>query len=143
MVVSMGDQGIIVTKEVLDLYDKYGGDFGMMDERTADKADLKKASEEQMVLLSEYVNKLEFSLIDPALYSLEIREAAARRLVELEKRIDPEVVKIVRRRVIDGVDLPEKWGGGTCALMALAALTMTVGSLLAGLGAAVLVLALR
>lgn len=91
-------EGVIVTREVLDLYDKYHGDFGLMDERWANPKDLQKASDEQMMLLSEYVDKLHFSKLDPTLYCLEMRERARERIAELEKVIDVEVVAILRKR---------------------------------------------
>ena len=91
----------MVTKEVLDLYDKYYGDFGLLGERWADPEDADKFAAEG-ALLSEYVDKLHFINLNPTLYCLEMRESARERIAELEKVIAPEIIAIVRRRVEEG-----------------------------------------
>jgi len=92
---------VIVTREVLELYDKYEGDFGLLHERWADKRDREKVTREQCQLLGEYVEKLEFTRLDPVLFSAEMRESARKRIAELELVIDGEVIEILRRRLLE------------------------------------------
>lgn len=92
-------QNIIVTKEVLEVYDQYEGDFGLLDERWASEKDRQRLTTEQMVLFSEYEDKLHLIKLDTPAMSL-LRERALKRLPELEKVIDPEVVRIMRKRVL-------------------------------------------
>lgn len=127
----MGER--LVTKEVLDLYDKYYGDFGLLGERWADQADQDKFTGE-CSLLSEYVDQLEFSNLDPSLYCLEMRESARLRITELEKLIDPEVVAILKRRI----ELGEKPTPGPKRLRASDLILATVG--LAGVAACIFML---
>lgn len=42
-------QDVMVTREVLEVYDKYDGDFGLLDERWASVEDRRKVSNEQSV----------------------------------------------------------------------------------------------
>lgn len=91
---------VVVTKEVLDLYDKYEGDFGLLHERSADKADREKATNEQCFILGQYVDKLEFTQLEPRLYSAQMTEAAWKRIGELEELIDDEVIAILRKRLL-------------------------------------------
>jgi len=93
-------KNVIITREVLDLYDKYEGDFGLLDERWADKRDREKVTSEQCFILGQYVDKLEFTRLEPGLYSVQMREAAAKRIGELEELIDYEVVEILRQRLL-------------------------------------------
>lgn len=90
---------IIVTREVLTLYDKYNGDFGMLHERGANEADKHKLTSEQMLLFSEYEDKLHLIKIDNARIR-EMQQKALIRLPELEKLIDPEVVQILKHRIL-------------------------------------------
>jgi hypothetical protein len=93
-------KSVIVTKEVLDLYDKYEGDFGLLDERWADKRDREKVTREQCLVLGQYVDKLMFSQLEPGLYSVQMTEAAVKRIAELEELIDDEVIEILRKRLL-------------------------------------------
>jgi hypothetical protein len=93
-------KNVIVTKEVLDIYDKFVGDFGVLDERGANEGDREKVTNEQCFILGQYVDKLEFTQLKPGLYSVQMREAAAKRIGELEELIDDEVVAILRRRLL-------------------------------------------
>jgi predicted alpha/beta hydrolase family esterase len=92
-----GTNDVIITKEVLDLYDKYDQDFGLLDERWADARDRHKVTAEQCPLLAEYVDKLH--LIKLTTYSSEFTETALKRIAELEKMIDSEVIEILKRRI--------------------------------------------
>ena len=92
-------QAPIVTKEVLKMYDKYDGDFGLLDERWASANDRQKLTSEQMSLFSEYEDKLH--LIRLTGYSSQMIESALRRITELEKVIDPEVIEILKKRELE------------------------------------------
>jgi hypothetical protein len=80
---------VIVTKEVLDLYDEYGGSFeALSDSRTSSKRDREKVTDEQCFTLGQYVDKLMFTQVQPGLYSVRMTEAAWKRIAELEELID-------------------------------------------------------
>lgn len=88
----------IINRSVLDLYDKYEGDFGLLDEPWASEEDRKKLTNEQMMLFSEYVEMLHFIRMDTV--SNELKERALVRLDELERVVDPSVIKILRGRIL-------------------------------------------
>lgn len=90
---------IIVTKEVLEIYDKYDQDFGLLHERWASEEDRQKVTPEQCHLLSDYVDKLYLIKLDAP--SVEIKAKATKRLAEIEKVMDPEVVQTLRKRVLE------------------------------------------
>jgi hypothetical protein len=94
---------VIVTKQVLEIHDRYQGDFGLLDERWASEEDRQKVTAEQCHLLGEYVDKLHFIKLDPGLYCVEMREDARKRIAALEKVIDAEVVAILRKRVLEEI----------------------------------------
>jgi len=71
-------ENLIITKDVLDIYDKYEGDFGLLDERWASKKDREKVTMEQSSLFCEYLSLL------PKLVSF----------------IDEDVIRIVKDRMI-------------------------------------------
>jgi hypothetical protein len=54
----------LVTKELLDLHDKYDGDLGLLDERWADKKDRELFTHEQMGTLGEYIHQVRFSQVE-------------------------------------------------------------------------------
>jgi len=87
----------IVTKEILDIYDKYEGDFGLLDEPWASKKDRKKVSLEQSKLLCEYIDQLHGINVEKV--SNEIKSQTIRRIKELENVIDSEVVRILKTRI--------------------------------------------
>lgn len=87
----------IITKEILDIYDKYDGDFGLLDEPWASKKDRDKVSLEQSKLLSEYIDQLHF--INVKNISSEIKIKTKRRIEELENVIDSEVVRLLKARI--------------------------------------------
>lgn len=89
---------VIVGREVLDIYDKYDQDFGLLDERWASEKDRQKVTDEQCRLLSEYVEKLQVIKLDA--YSDQMKEAAVTRIGEIERVMDREVVAILRERVL-------------------------------------------
>jgi hypothetical protein len=92
-------EDLIITKEILGVYDKYDGDFGLLDERWASKDDRKKVTLEQSVLLGEYVDKLHLIKLDTI--SAQMGEAALKRIAEVEKVMDREVIKILRKRILN------------------------------------------
>ncbi len=85
-----------VTKALLDLYDRYEGDLGLLNEAWASKEDRSAFAPEQMTTLGEYVDQLNFSIVGAL--SPELRCRIEARLEELETLIDPEVVLILRGR---------------------------------------------
>ena len=86
-----------VTKKILEVFDKYEGDFGLLDEPWASKKDREKVSLKQSMVLGEYVDKLNLMKVENI--SDELRESTGARVIELEKSIDAEVVTIVRGRI--------------------------------------------
>jgi hypothetical protein len=88
---------VTITKEVLDLYDKYDQDFGLLNERWADPKDRDKVTAGQMQILGEYVDKLHLLKLDT--YSSQYMESAKERIVELEELIDCEVIAILKKRI--------------------------------------------
>lgn len=94
-------KNVIVTREVLDLYDEYGGTFeALSDSRTSSKKDREKVTDEQCFTLGQYVDQLMFIQLEPGLYSVQMTEAAWRRIAELEELIDDEVIAILRKRLL-------------------------------------------
>lgn len=89
---------VIVGKEVLDIYDKYDQDFGLLDERWASEKDRQKVTSEQCRILSEYIENLQVVKIEA--YSAQMKEHALMRIGEIEKIMDHEVSEILRGRVL-------------------------------------------
>lgn len=87
----------IVTKEILDIYDKYEGDFGLLDEPWASKKDRDKVSFEQSKVLSEYIDLLQF--VNVKNISNEIKNKTKTRIEELECMIENEVINILKERI--------------------------------------------
>ncbi len=91
---------ILVTKELLDFYDEFEGDFGLLDERWARQKDRDRYEQfgrESASLLGEYVYKLHF--VKGEALSEKLRSDTVKRIAELECVIDPEVVAILKERV--------------------------------------------
>lgn len=91
---------ILITKELLDFYDEYEGDFGLLNERWAPQKDRDRYEQfgrEKASLLGEYVDKLHFVKVDRL--SDPLRSDTAKRIAELESIIAPEVITILRNRV--------------------------------------------
>lgn len=86
----------LVTKELLDLHDKYDGDLGLLDERWADKADRALFSSEQIRTLSEYLEQVR--LRESPILSPELRSNIEQRINELEKLIAPDVIATLKER---------------------------------------------
>ena len=86
----------IVTKNILDIYDKYDGDFGLLDEPWASKKDGDMVSSEQAMLLSEYSDTLNFLKVDGV--SEKMRLKALEKITELERFIDNEVIDVLKKR---------------------------------------------
>lgn len=90
----------LVTKDLLDFYDEFEGDLGLLDERWARQKDRDRHEQfgrEAASLLGEYVDKLHFVKVEAL--SEKLRSDTAKRIAELESVIDPEVVGILRRRI--------------------------------------------
>lgn len=90
---------VILTREVLELFDKYHGDFGLMEERWACKEDRQRLTLEQTMLFSEYIYNLEWLKTDPPY--VQMKADALRRNSEIEKVMDPEVIEILRKRMLE------------------------------------------
>jgi hypothetical protein len=86
----------LVTKALLDLHDKYDGDFGLLFEPWASKEDRAAFTDEQMSTLYYYLDRLRFAKVD--CLSPELRLQVENRVKELEQHIDPEVLTILRER---------------------------------------------
>jgi hypothetical protein len=91
-------KNVIIGREILDIYDKYDHDFGLLDERWASERDRQKVTLEQSMLFSEYVEKLQ--LIKHNAISLDMKENVLKRIAEIEKVMDDVVVEILRKRVL-------------------------------------------
>ena len=87
----------LVDKALLGLYDKYDGDFGLLSERWACKEDRDAFSSEQTRTLGEYVDMLHMSKVRNLAH--EFRSRIETRIKELEERIEPEVITILRKRI--------------------------------------------
>jgi hypothetical protein len=85
-----------VSKALLDLHDKYGGDLGDAFEHWAPKKDRDAFSSEQIQTLAEYLDRVRFAKVD--CLAPEFRHRIENRIRELEAQIDPEVITILRER---------------------------------------------
>ena len=79
------------------MYDKYDGDFGLIEERWADKEDNNKISPIQMEILSDYIVKLK--LEHNVNYSDDLINQFRSKINEYEKYIDPEVITLIKMRI--------------------------------------------
>ena len=86
----------LVSKALLELLDKYDGDFGLLDERWASKEDRNAFSPVQIRTLSAYIDQIKFSKVD--CLSPELRIRADNQIRELAEKIDPEVITILKQR---------------------------------------------
>jgi hypothetical protein len=86
----------LVTKPLLDLHDKYHGDFGLLGEPWASKQDREAFTDEQMRTLGEYLDRVHFAKVD--CLSPELRLQIENKIKELEQHIAPEVLTILRER---------------------------------------------
>ena len=87
----------LVTKELLDLHDKYDGDLGLLSERWAAKDDRELFSSDQIHTFGEYVEKIRFLTSDAL--SPELRRQIEQRISELEPLIAPDVITTLRERL--------------------------------------------
>lgn len=88
---------MIIGKDVLEIYDKYDHDFGLLDERWASEKDRQKVTLQQTMLFSEYVDKLH--LIKSETGSATLKESTLRRIEEIEKFMEPAVIETLKTRV--------------------------------------------
>ncbi len=87
----------MVTKKVLEIYDKYEGDLGLLDEPWANKKDRQSVSSEQANILGGFIEKLEFLKLNNI--SSDLRDKILLEIEKLELEIDLDVVDIVRKRI--------------------------------------------
>lgn len=86
-----------VTKKILDIYDKYDGDLGLLDERWAKETDKNSVSPRQSEILQGYISNLR--LINNGNYSGDLLEKYKAKASQYEKFIDAEVIAIIRNRL--------------------------------------------
>jgi hypothetical protein len=87
----------MVNKKTLEIYDKYEGDFGLLDEPWAKKADRELVSSNQAQILASYIEKLRCLSLNNN--SSDMQARTIREIDELELQIDQEVIDIVRKRM--------------------------------------------
>jgi hypothetical protein len=87
----------LVTKELLDLHDKYDGDLGLLDERWAAKGDGGRFSSEQIRTLSEYIEQVRLRQLETL--SPELKRTVEHRIGELESLIAPDVITTLQERL--------------------------------------------
>jgi hypothetical protein len=87
----------MVTKKILEIYDKYEGDFGLLDEPWAKKKDRELVSSEQAQILSNFIEKLEFLNLNNI--SSDLRGKTIVEIKKLELQIDQDVIDIIRKRM--------------------------------------------
>lgn len=88
-----------VTRSILDFYDQYEGDFGLLCEPWAPQKDRDRfdAERAQCQALGEYEDALYFVRVEAL--SAELRARTQARIDELEHEMEDEVIDILRRRV--------------------------------------------
>ena len=89
-------KNVLITKEILALYDKYEGEFGLMDERWADKRDSDKITSKQAHLFSQYIYNLR--VIKNKHYSDQLKDKAMNENAQIELVMDDEVGRTLRER---------------------------------------------
>ena len=87
----------LVTKDILDVYDKYEGDFDLLHEPWAREENRMKVSLQQARVLSEYIDNLNLLKVD-TLSSI-LRKSLETGTNDLEKSIDVGVVKLIKNRI--------------------------------------------
>ena len=87
----------LVTKELLDLHDKYGGDLGLLDERWAAKEDRGRFGREQIRTLGEHIEQLRLGQLETL--SPELKRTVEQRIRVLQSLIAPDVVTILHERL--------------------------------------------
>ena len=88
---------VIIGQDVLEVYDKYDHDFGLLDERWASEKDRQRVTLQQTMLFSEYIEKLHVLKRDAVPPSL--KEGALKRIEEIEGVMAPAVIETLRKRV--------------------------------------------
>lgn len=86
-----------VHKGVLELFDKYDGDFSLLYERWAPEADRQNFSAERLQVLSQYVSQLTFSRVVSLSDSFSVNVQAD--ITLLESFIEADVIQIIRDRI--------------------------------------------
>ena len=87
----------LVTKELLDLHDKYDGDLGLLDERWAANEDRGRFSSEQIRILSEYIEQVRLGQSETL--SPELKRTVEHRIGKLQPLIAPDVVFTLHKRL--------------------------------------------
>ncbi len=88
----------IVTKLVLDMYDKYDQDLSLLNEPWAKKKDVQLVSFEQATILGKYIDKLEFT--NSAFISKDLKEKIIKEIEQLELFIEKDVIEEIKRRIV-------------------------------------------
>jgi hypothetical protein len=91
-------KNVVIGREVLEVYDKYGHDFGLLDKRWASEKDRRRVTLQQTMLFSEYIEKL--NLVKTDAVSAALKENALKRIDEIEGVMDPAVIEVLRTRVL-------------------------------------------
>jgi len=86
-----------ITKEVLNVYDKYYGDFGLLDEPWARNKDRDFIGSDQSQILGNYIDKLTFLKVKNL--SDDLRSKTVMEIQKLEQEIDQEVIDILKSRL--------------------------------------------
>jgi hypothetical protein len=109
---SSSAMNVIIGKDVLNLWDEYDQDFGLLDERWACEEDRRRLTPEQGKLFGEYLDSLLLMKVKVA--AVQLKEEALQRINEIEKVMDPEVAEILKKRVLgcerDRYQSPQKNG---------------------------------
>ncbi|RYD34103.1 MAG: hypothetical protein EOP85_20140 [Verrucomicrobiaceae bacterium] len=90
---------IILSRELLEIHDKYDRDLGLLDERWASPKDRQRVTAEQCKLLEEYQGKLRQIRLEG--FAAEMQTKALERIREIEEVKDPVVAEILRKRAAE------------------------------------------
>jgi hypothetical protein len=90
---------VMISRDVLEIYDKYDHDFGLLDERWASEEDRQRVTLQQTMLFSEYIEKQQLLKSDAV--SAALKESAFKRINEIEGVMDAVVIETLRKRVFE------------------------------------------
>lgn len=85
----------LVTQALVELFIRYDGDLGLLDEHWADPKDREPFSSEQFHTLGQYIDQVGFA--DSKAYSPEYRLAAENRIKDLRMQISPEAIALLQK----------------------------------------------
>jgi hypothetical protein len=92
-------KNVLIGQDVLEIYDKYDHDFGLLDERWASEEDRQRVTLQQTMLFSEYIETLQLLTCDAV--SAALKESALKRIDEIEGVMDAVVIETLRKRVFE------------------------------------------